>query len=122
MIPLVYLCQCAGKSVQTCTRLTVQTAARNIDKHIEFIFARRNKQRLTHYTYLFIRCKIRVNIFTVYDNFSCTITQIHAGNGSFSSSRSNSKILYHDITPLFPLAGDFVRYVDVPNQRIFLHF
>jgi hypothetical protein len=80
--------------------LTVGAAAVDINQNIEFAFIRGNHEGLPYHIDVFPQGKILGQISAVYHNFTASVPDIYPGNGGFSSSGSNTKILNHLVTSL----------------------
>jgi len=81
------------------TGLTVRSATRNLDKDIKFVFASSNHKWLPYLHCMFTLYKILGKVFSIHSNFSGTFAKKNAGDGSLSSTGTNTKILDHLTTP-----------------------
>jgi hypothetical protein len=96
-IPLIYLAKRPCQTMTAGSGLAVGTPSVHIDKHVKLAFIISYYQRLAYHHYMFTLGKILDQLFTVYHDLSRTVPNINPCNRSFSSSRANSKILYHKL-------------------------
>jgi hypothetical protein len=78
-------------------RLPVDSAAKHIDKHIEFILVGGYHEGLAHHEDMFALGEIDGYFPAVNRYFAASVPDIHAGDGGFSSSGSDAKILDHSV-------------------------
>ena len=83
--------------METSTSLSVQSTTSNIDENVKLVLAGCYHKRLTYYTNLIFSSKVLSNVLAIYNNLACSFPQEYTGNGSLSSSCTNSDILNHNI-------------------------
>jgi hypothetical protein len=83
--------------VAACARLAVDSAAKNVDKHIEFSLVGGYHEGLAHHEDMFTLGKIDGYFPAVNRYFAASVPDVHAGDGGFSSSGSYAKILDHSV-------------------------
>jgi hypothetical protein len=99
IVTLIHLTECPGQAMTASAGLTVGPAAVDVDQYVKFVFIGGDYQRLADRYRMLRLGKINTQIPAVDNDFSASIPNIHPGNGVFSSSGPNTKILYHVILP-----------------------
>jgi hypothetical protein len=100
IVGLINLTQSPGQAMPAGAGLTIGAPAVYINQNIEFAFIRGNHERLTHHIGMFPLGEILGQFSAIYHDFTAPVPNIYPGNGSFSSSGSNTKILNHLVTSL----------------------
>jgi hypothetical protein len=99
VVRLIHLAKRAREAVSARTRLTVGSAAFDINEDVELILAGGHHERLTNHHGVFALDEILGKVFSVNDDFSGALAQKNARYGSFSSTGTDSEILNHLDTP-----------------------
>jgi hypothetical protein len=100
IVGLIHLAKRPGKAVTAGAGLAVGTPAKDIDQHIKLIFVGGYHQGLTNHQGMFTLGKILGQILAVDGYFTAPVPNIHPGDGSLSSARTDTKIFKHSTTSL----------------------